>query len=433
MDAAVHYSSEFERLKTRLPGQWFLQRREAAMTDFRETGFPDTRLEDWRYTDVRAVAGCGYTPACAAGEASEPQQGLGERFTLSRLLRHELVFVNGRYCPHLSCIGSLHAGTGIHNLARSLDDPPPPLAERLTTPPRSGHGFALLNTAFLDDGVFVHVPSNVCLDEPIHLLYLIRTAEAPLAVHPRNVVVLDDGASAVFVESYLSLDDNVHLCNALTQVTLAAGASLEHYRVMQTNPQGCHVGNLHLSQERDSRFRSCSVTDTRGLARYEAHIDVAGERARTDLYGLYAASGQGHADCLTRIEHCVPNTGSAQLFRGLMRDRGRGVFNGRVTIRPNAQKTEARQNNANLLLSDHARADTRPMLEIYADDVSCSHGATVGRLDEQALHYVRTRGLTEREATDVLAGAFANEVLSQIGLAPLRRRLELDLFDRPLN
>jgi len=425
--AEAHYAAEFEALKGALPGAWFLPWREAAMADFRAAGLPRGREEDWRHLDLRSLADSAFNAARSHDEPQAPAT-LDEAMRLHGTARHELVFVNGRYCPRLSCLGTLPAGVTVQNLGTALRAEAPPPGDYLQQAPAGLSSFALLNTAFLHDGVFIHLPSGAELQDPVHLLYVDAGAQQPAAVHPRKLVVLEPGAHALLVESYLSLDQHAYFCNSLTQAELGSGARLEHYQIQHHNPRAYHIGSLCVRQQEHSRLDSCSVLHGGAIARQELRVELAGSAAAAELHGLYVADDHGHADCLTHVEHCVPDTESSQVFRGLLRGHGHGAFGGRVVIREDAQRSAAHQSNANLLLSAHARADTRPMLEIYADDVQCSHGATVGKLDEDAVYYLRSRSLQRDAVTRILAAAFAHEVLERIRLAPLRQRLDAQIF-----
>jgi len=421
-----HYSGEFERLRDRLPGEWMRPRREAALRDFLAAGIPQSRAEEWRYTDTGAIAQCPFVVAGAPDEPPAPAAEAERMRAAAGLCPRELVSVNGRFCPRLSAADAAGngaaAGIECGSLAERLRQPAGFVADHLGSCLDSPHAFALLNTAFLSDGVCLRVPARQRA-APVHLLHFDLAGDGLLAVHPRNLIVLEEGAEAVLVESYHALGRGRHLCNAVTEAILRPGAKLSHYQVQEGGEGNFHMGDVYVRQEERSSYRSWTLSRGAAIGRRKLHVNLAGSEAQATLYGLYAVDGRRHLDCRTQVDHRSPRTRSDQTFLGLIRDRGASAFSGRVVIHARAQKTEARQKNANLLLSAQARARTEPNLEIHADDVQCSHSATVGRLDQDALFYLRTRALDEAAAERALTMAFAMQVLDKIEFEPLRTRM----------
>ena len=290
--------------------------------------------------------------------------------------------------------------------------------------PLEASPFAALNTAMIQEGGFVRISAGVELSQPIHLLY-VATPEATGGVtHPRNLILVERGARAAVVESYVAAGSGAYWTNAVSEVSLGAGAWLEHARIQRESEQAYHIGLTHVDQQRDSHYRSFSMGMGGALARHNLHARLNGENVETLLYGLYLTRGEQLVDNHTAIYHDHPNCRSWEVYKGVLDGRSRAVFNGKVFVRPEAQKTDAKQTNRNLLLSEGTKVDTKPQLEIFADDVKCTHGATVGRLDDLALFYARSRGVPASEAQRLLTYAFAAEVTAEISMAPVREELE---------
>jgi Fe-S cluster assembly protein SufD len=275
------------------------------------------------------------------------------------------------------------------------------------------------------EGGFVHIAANTELSQPVHLLFVATEDAAASVTHPRNLIVVDRGARAAVVESYVTLaPGSTYWSNPVTEVAVGANAWLEHTRIERESEQAYHTGSTYVDQQRDSHYRSFSMAMGGALARHNLHSRLNAENVETLLYGLYFARGEQLVDNHTTIYHDYPNCRSWEVYKGVLEGRSRAVFNGKVLVQPEAQKTDAKQTNRNLLLSDAARVDTKPQLEIFADDVKCTHGATVGRLDDIALFYARSRGVPAAEALRLLTYAFAAEVIAEVTLAPVREELE---------
>jgi Fe-S cluster assembly protein SufD len=340
-----------------------------------------------------------------------------------------LDFVNGVYSEEHSNISDVPAGVSIENMSTALAKDKDLLAKHLAQYADNNISpFTALNTAFIQHGTYINVPKNTVLEKPITVFYLAKDNGQEngkaFASHPRNLIVMGEHAEATLIESYIGLDDANYFTNAVTEVSLSASAILKHYKIQQESLNAYHIGNLNVMQDKDSRLQSNSVSLGGSLVRNDIHGQLAAEGAEIIMDGLYMTNGRQHVDNHTRVDHLKPHTHSSENYRGVLNGRSRAVFNGKVVVHPQAQKIEAYQNNANLLLSDDAEIDTKPELEIYADDVKCSHGATVGQLDENMLFYLRSRAIDEETARSLLTYAFADEVLSNISLAPVRNQLE---------
>ncbi len=429
VDVRSQYREDFRRIEPALPGTavpWLRELRQQALTSFMDTGFPTVRDENWKYTDVRAIAAHRFTPVAVAPSIEAAALG---PFASSG---YTLVFVDGCYAPALSSADKLPHGVRVASLAQVLSDEPQTLEPWLGRYMSSSqHGFAALNAAFLRDGAFVRIGRDTVVEEPINLLF-VASGTADVAIYLRNLIVAEVGSRATVVEHYVALGAGTYLTNAVTEVVTEPAAALEHYRIEREVETAYHLGATHVYQTRDSRYASHSVTLGGRLVRHELTCTLDAEGAECALNGLYVGHGRQHMDHHTRIEHRCPRGTSREWYKGVLDDHARGIFSGRVVVHPQAQRTDAEQANHNLLLSDSAEADSRPQFEIYADDVKCSHGSTVGSLDPDALFYLRTRALDETLARQLLVYAFASDILARMRLAPLRMALERDFAARLL-
>lgn len=419
------FTSEFARHATSLPGArapWVARLREDALARFAERGLPTTRDEDWKYTSVAALA---KRPLSAAPRDETPAVDVGA-FALSGAA-HRLVFVDGRYAPGLSSIGELPADARLESLGRVLEREPGALEPYLASHCHQTI-FAALNAAFMRDGVYLRLPRGAAVAEPIHALFVSTAADA--AIHPRNVIVAEDGAQATLIEHYVGVDGAASLTNAVTQAFVGPGASLAHYKLQQEAARAWHIGGVHAAQGRASRFVSHSIAFGAALARNDITTAFDADGCETELTGLFLAGGRQHVDHHTRIDHASPHGTSREYYKGIVDGNARGVFNGKVVVHPGAQRTDAHLASHNLLLSKTAEIDTKPELTIDADDVKCAHGATVGQLDDDQLFYLRARGLDEPFARALLTYAFAHDVIERVRVASLRSAVERVLFAR---
>lgn len=427
-----HYVRNLSGLANSLPGHelpWLRRTRQQALQRFSELGFPTTRQEDWKYTNVRPIEKRGFQPATGTLGHVEVERLAPHLF--QDLNCHRLVFVNGHYVPDLSWLGTLPSGVTIGNIGESLILTPGGLERHLgryASP--DANGFAALNAAQMADGAYIYVAAGQVVEEPIHVLFLATGEDESLLTQPRNLLIAGDHSQAVIIESYASLKESHYLTNAVTEVVLGKNAQLEHYKLQQESTQAYHVATLQVHQDRDSRFTSHSVAFGARIARNDINSVLDAEGAECTLNGLYMVDGRQHVDFHTRVDHSKPRGVSREFYKGILDGYARGVFNGRVYVHPHAQHTDAEQSNKNLLLSPNAEVDTKPQLEIYADDVKCSHGATVGQLDERMLFYLRSRGIDQATAHGMLTYGFAHDLVEQMGLAPIRARLEDWLVNR---
>ena len=430
MQTTEHVLADFARIAIALPGAhapWLAQLRNNALERFAQQGYPTARDEEWKYTSLAALEKRAFSSITGDGNDGTAAAALCDSLVLDVKTGHLLVFVNGRHAPALSQIGKLPSGVTLGSIAEALERTPEKLEPYLSDV-GSQTVFGALNTAFMADGAWLHVPRGVAIDEPVHLLFL--TTAAGAGIHPRNVIVAEEGAQATVIEHYAGIEDAAYFNNPVTQIFAAGAAVVEHYKLQQESARAFHIAGIHARQRQASRFESHSVTLGAALSRNDitTMFDAAGCDAT--LNGLYLIGGRQHADNHTCIDHASPHGSSQEYYRGVLDGAARAVFNGKVIVRPDAQKTNARQSNHNLLLSRDAEVDTKPQLEIHADDVQCTHGATVGQLDDTQLFYLRSRGIEEAMARNLLVHAFAHDVIERIRVQSLRSRLEQILFAR---
>jgi len=400
---------------------WLKELRDGGIARFGELGFPTTKQEAWRFTSVAPLVETPFELAPAPG-TRYPVPADIEPFLLGPGPR--LVFVNGFLVRSLST--PVSDGVRLDGLAQALVDTPDLVREHFGKYAGfQDRPFAALNTAFVRDGAFVHVPEKLALEPPIQLLFLATPGErGPAVAHPRNLIVVEREARATVVETYAALSDGVYWTNAVTEVVVGDGARADCYRVQRESERAYHVAVTDVHQGRDSRVNMHAVAFGAALARHDLRGTLAGPGGYLILNGLYLLAGAQHTDHHTAIDHAAPHCESHEYFNGVLDDESRGVFNGRIIVRPGAQKTDSKQTNNNLLLSGRAHADSQPQLEIHADDVKCTHGSTVGPLDPRALFYLRSRGMGEAEARRLLTYGFAAEILGRMEIAPLRAQLD---------
>jgi Fe-S cluster assembly protein SufD len=415
------YCEAFEARADALPGPrlpWLSRLRRDAIGAFAERGFPTTRWEDWRATNVTPISERTFRVA----EAVTATRSSGA--TLAALDdAHRLVFVDGHLATELSDSGSLPKGARLCGLAQALDAVPERLERVLG---RSGEPktdpFRALNTALFADGLFLELERGVELERPVHALFLSSGAET--LASPRIVVALGEHSRASIVEQYAALDGGLYLTNAVTDVALERGAALRHVKLQNESTDAFHVAALAVDQQGGSQLDSYSIAVGGRLSRFDIHTRLGAEQSSCRLVGLYLGRDAQLVDHHTWVDHAAPLTTSRELYKGILDHRARGVFRGRVHVRPDAQKIDASQSNRNLMLSEEAAVHAQPQLEIYADDVKCSHGNAIGRLDENALFYLRSRGIPLETARSLLTYAFANEIVAELPIAALREDLE---------
>ena len=430
--ALEHYRREWSATHASLPGAgvgWVDRVRRQALDRFCERGFPTPRDEDWKYTNVRPLErrtfrldSTGGGGAAGRAEPAVCGEGLPGLAPAARL-----VFLNGRLVPARSGeAGALPEGVRVESLAHVLASNPERVESHLSDTGGGDNAFAALNHAFLGDGAVIEIPRGVRLERPIELAFVAR-GESDVVSHPIVLVLAGEEAEATVVEHHLGAGAGAKLANPFTRIVVERRASVEHHLLLEEDDATWHTGNIDARVSSGGRLGSNAVQLGGRLVRYGIDVSLDGVGASVALNGLYVARGRQHVDFHTRVDHREPGGTSEQVYKGLLDGHGRGVFNGRVVVHRDAQHSDASQSNHNLLLSENAEIDTKPQLEIFADDVKCSHGATVGQLDERAVHYMRSRGLGEEAARALLTFGFAEDVLARMGAPAVRRHVERGL------
>ncbi len=417
------YIAAFERLDRGRAGEpaWLRATRRSAAAAFERLGFPTTRDEEWRFTNVSPIADTTFSPAPLA---EVPARDV-ERFTIPGVDGPVLVFVDGRYSPGLSSTGSAGAGLTVTSIADALRRDPSSLEPHLGRYVAfTDRPFAALNTALFEDGAFVAVADNLVVESPIQLLFLSSVTAAPSAAHTRALVVAGRNSQVELIETFAALGASRGFTNAVTEIVVGPGAVVDHYRLQRESETAFHVGHTQFQLGRSATSTSHALALGGLIARHDAVAVLGDEGADCTLNGLYLADGVRLIDNHTEIDHATPHGSSHEVYKGILDGRARGVFNGRIRVRPDAQKTDAKQTNKTLLLSDDAQVNTKPQLEIFANDVKCTHGATVGQLSEDALFYLRARGIGAEDARSLLVRAFATDVTSRMALEPVRAELD---------
>lgn len=428
------YLSHFARLEHQRGfggDAWFHRVRKEAIGRFAELGFPTSKLEEWKFTNVDPIARMPFHSAefRADGLPAERLAELPLAHAAFEQRCSRIVFVNGHYNPQLSS-RELPEGLIASSLASAIERDAPSVKEHLARHASfQQNAFVALNTAFLQDGAFIEIPSGVTLDAPIYLLF-VSTADEPIASHPRTLIIAGDNSQATIVEDYLAVGDGVYFTNAVTEIVAGNNSVVEHYKLQDENAEAFHVATVQVHQARSSIFTHHSISFGGALVRNDVNVALDGEGAQCTLNGLYVTANKQHVDNHTVIDHIKPHGTSRELYKGILDDRSSAVFNGSIIVRKDAQKTDARQSNKNLLLSENATIDSKPQLEINADDVKCSHGTSIGHLDEDSVYYLRSRGIGAKEARSVLTYGFANDVLNRMKLDAVRVRLECALLAR---
>jgi Fe-S cluster assembly protein SufD len=411
---------QFNNRAAAVQPRWLQLLREDAFARFSETGFPTTHEEDWRFTNVSAVAN---TPFELAGPDTVSREQLAP-FGSSEFACY-LVFVNGLFSQELSNTAMLPKGVTVASLAAQLKNDPASLELHLGRYLNTQRdAFAALNTALIEDGVYVHVPRGFAVETPIYVLYVTVPGSAPTMNHPRNLIVAEENSQVTVVEDYVSLGEGTTFSNAATELIAGDNANVSHYMIVREGDQAYNFSTLRIQQGRHANVATHSLLLSGALVRNNVHPVLAGEGSECLINGLFMANGRQHMDNYMLVEHASPHCDSRQFYNGILNGQSHGVFHGRIIVHKDAQKTDAKQTNRNLLLSDDAQIDTKPQLEIYADDVKCTHGATIGQFDDNALFYLRSRGLAEAAARHVLLLAFANECLDRMGSPQVREHLE---------
>jgi Fe-S cluster assembly protein SufD len=408
--------------------RWLQDLRDRAAARFAALGFPTVRDEDWRFTNVAPIAAAEFKPT--GGDAAHATEAELAGYLYSDAA-HRIVVVNGRFVAELSRTMNLPAGLRVGSLAAAVSEQADVVQRYLGQLAEFGtRAFTALNTALSSDGAFVYIPEDVILEQPLHLLFVTTASESsgPIMTNPRALVVTGARSQSRIVETYVGPRSTTYFTNAVTEVFAGEDSVVDHYKVQQESLEAFHIASMHLHATRSSNVSSHSFSLGGRLVRNDVFAVLDGEGAECTLNGLYLADGERLVDNHTSIDHARAHCPSHEIYKGILGGKARAVFNGKIIVRPDAQKTDAKQTNRALLLSDDASINTKPQLEIFADDVKCTHGAAIGQLDDDAIFYLRARGLTYFEARDMLIHAFAGDILNRVKVDPLRMALEEELY-----
>lgn len=425
MSDTRQFQDDFEAIDASGP---LADMRREAFDRFHELGWPTTRSEAWRYTNLKPLT----TADLSMAPSTSVDESVIEPYLIEDAQVHRIVFVNGRFDDGLSDIGQLPKGVTVGHLADAIEGNATAVLGHLgSTFDWKADALDALNTAFIEDGLYIHVPANTELDQPVHVLHVTVSDPAVTVVtHPRTLIVVEDGSRATCIESCFGTGDAMCLVNPVTEIIAGHGAHVDHYREVREGEQTWHLGSLGVTQGNDGQVNSCCLALEGKVIRNAMTGTLEGTDAMANLRGLAWGTGDRHIDNFLRVNHMKPDCNSREYFKHILDDASTASFTGRIYVEQDAQKTDAVQTNRNLLLNEKAKVYTRPQLEIFADDVKCTHGATIGRLDEDARFYLEARGIGREAANSLLIFAFANEVIEDIAFEPLRSRLETILLDR---
>jgi Fe-S cluster assembly protein SufD len=407
---------------------WLYPIRQAGLARFAQLGFPTLKDEDWRFTNLEPLARLPFKPV---GETALPQAVSLDSFPFSNLAAYRLVFVDGHFAPELSTTGPAPNGCTVSSLADALQTKGTLVESHLAQyAGQDDNPFAALNNALFHEGAFVHVPADQEMPGPVHLLHITTAPDKGSTFHPRHLILAEAGSRLTLLESHVSEVETAYFKNIVTELVAGENAVVEHCKFQDESTNAYHLAALHARLNRASQFWSHSIATGARLSRNNIRTHLGGEGLECVLNGLYLTGDDQLADHHMIVEHASPNCASHEYFNGILDDRSRGVFHGRILVRREAQKTDAKQTNKNLLLSDAATANTKPQLEIYADDVKCTHGATVGQLSEDAIFYLQSRGIGPETARRMLIHSFAGEIIERIQCTPVRDELNQLIWNR---
>ncbi|MBC7526568.1 MAG: Fe-S cluster assembly protein SufD [Chthonomonadaceae bacterium] len=409
------------------PG-WLTSLRRAALSRFEEIGFPNRHHEEWRFTPINPILETKFTAAQAGQTLTSEAISL---LPFAEVAPVRLVFVNGFYAPEHSTIEGLPSGVTVLRLSEAMNSQSPLMETHFGRYAKfEDQPFVALNTAGFTEGAFVHIPRNAVVETPIQLLFVTVGTETAQVAYPRTLIIAEENSQSTVVESYIGVGESNYLNCPVTEIVLGDNAVLDHYKPQTESESAFHIALMQIELQKTSNFASHNLALGGAIVRNEANANFHAEGAEATLNGMYFANGSMIVDNHTSIDHAFPHCDSHEVYKGILSDKARGVFNGKIFVRQDAQKTDAKQTNQTLLLSREATIYTKPQLEIFADDVRCTHGATVGQIDENSLFYLRSRGLSVEESTNLLIYAFAGDIVERIKVPALQNAVRRELFAR---
>ena len=424
IDIKDWYISNFEAFENSLDGNREMPLhdiRKQAISRFSELEFPTQKNEAWKYTNIKPILRQNYT---LAGDVANIRENAIREFKFEEMRDNVLVFVNGHYAADLSRIKADQANLTVSDLAEALAKHPEIVNQHLARYAKyDDEIFTALNTAFANDGTFIFLRDNVTVEHPIHILHVSDAGDDSFHSHPRNLIVVGKQSQVSMVESHHYISESNYFNNSVTEIVVGDSAKVEHIKIQDESEKSYHISTCQVIQEENSIYTSINIDLGGAIVRNNLNLLLNGDYCETNLYGFCMGHGRQHIDNSTLMDHAKPNCNSNELYKTILDDKAKGVFNGKVLVRQDAQKTNAFQSNKTLLLTDEASMNSKPQLEIFADDVKCSHGATIGQLDDEALFYLRTRGISEEKANAMLRFAFALDVLDNIRIESVRQKL----------
>lgn len=431
-DVRNKYISLFKDFETRLNGERsgpVHEARQNALKTFAEVGFPSLKMEDWRFTDISPILNHDFILPELSTRPSI------RRTEVSKFLFNDphmtiMVFLNGIFIESLSSRGFKELGS----IRKEILNGNPDIANHLAKYAVStSNGFTALNAAFAYDGAFINIPDHINSSQIIHLLFLTDPEFKQIVSNPHNIIIAGKNSEVTVIEHYVALKNGRYFTNSVTEILANENSSINHIRLQFESTDAYHIGSTYVSLSASSKFTSHAVNIGAEISRHDLNVTLSGEAAYTNLYGLYILTNKQLSDTHTFIDHVAPRCASQEHYKGILDDNSRGVFNGKILVRKGAQQTNSYQENRNIILSSGAKVDTKPQLEIFADDVKCSHGATVGQLSADSIFYMRSRGMSEDIAKLILINAFASDVLEDIKIKGVRKFLEQFLSNRFLH
>lgn len=420
------YIDNFKKLESKLNGDVttdFHKIRKDAIEVFNTLDFPTIKNEEWKYTSISPILNYGFLPVDENPE-SEINTNLISNSLISGLKAHIIVLVNGKFREDLSQIHSLPADTIISGFGKAIKEYNSLIKNYFGKHLKNENGFIALNTAFSFDGLFIYIPDNTVIEHPIQIINLTGSEKEQVLSQPRNLIIEGKNSSVSILDTYSSISNNVTFTNNITEIFVSESSNIKFFKIQNENDKSFHISRTQTEQKRNSVYTSYTVTTGGALVRNDNNTILNDEGCETHLFGLYLTDGNQHVDNHTLIDHAKPHCISNELYKGVLNDSSRAVFNGKVFVRPDAQKTNAYQSNKNILLTKDASVDTKPQLEIYADDVRCTHGATIGQLDDESVFYLRSRGIPEDQARAILIRAFADDIFENIQNEKLHEHIQ---------
>ena len=424
-DIKQYFIKQFDEFEKSLNGEKtteFHQLRKSAISNFQELSFPTQKDEEWKYTNISSLLKHNFLPAKSKEIVSSE---IINQFLFDRLEHSLLVFVNGIYSPELSRITDLPKGVQVGSIAEAIKNNNPLIKKHLGNYSKAeNYFFTTLSSAFIKDGAFVYVPDGKVVEDPLHIILYTKSTDSKIFTQPRNLFIAGQNSQVSIIEHYLSDEENIYLTNAVTEIFADENAIVDHIKLQEESKKAFHIARMDVDQERNSNFSSHLISCGAEISRNDFNTRFNAEGSESMLNGLFMIDGEQLFDAHTMIDHTKPHCNSHEHYKGILQDKAKGVFNGKVMVRQDAQKTNAFQQNNTILLSDDAVMNTKPQLEIFADDVKCSHGATIGKLNDEAKFYLKSRGIGEDAATALLIHAFASDVITSIKIPALRDYLE---------